>query len=163
MAKTIKQLLTMKFNRAELEEAVSMLKDCRWSTAFAEQLHAHAVVLHKLHREYGAETLCSRAMISFLKLLTSVDPLVTDQEKARKKPALLARKKPERASGRSLFVGAFVHEAKEVAAPGRPLTEDETRAIFTEGGKRWEALGHAQRRAFQTSSASLSKAKRARL
>ena len=50
VAETIKQLLTMKFNRAELEEAVSMMKTCRWSTAFAEQLHAHAAVLHKLHR-----------------------------------------------------------------------------------------------------------------
>ena len=65
VARKIRQLLVMKYNRAELIEAVSMLKDCRWSTAFAEQLHAHAAVLHKLHREYGAETLCSRAMISF--------------------------------------------------------------------------------------------------
>ena len=101
-------------------------------SSFAEQLHAHAAVLHKLHREYGAETLCSRAMISFLKLLTSVDPLVREEEKARKKLTLLDRKQPERASGRSLFVGAFAHEAKEVTGSGRTLTEAETRTNCTE-------------------------------
>ena len=53
VAKKIRRLLMMKYNLAELTEAVSMLKECRWSTAFAEQLHAHAAVLHKLHREYG--------------------------------------------------------------------------------------------------------------
>ena len=101
----------MKFNRAELEEAVSMPKDCRWSTAFAEQLHAHAAVLHKLHREYGVETLCARAMISFLKLLISADPLLVKEQQARKKLTLLDRKCPEKASGRAHVLGAFAHEA----------------------------------------------------
>ena len=163
VAKKIKQLLAMNYNRAELEEAVTMLKDCRWSTAFAEQLHAHAAVLHKLHREYGEETLCSRAMVSFLKLLTGVDPIVHAEQKARKKLTLLSRKQPEYASARSTFLGVFAHEAKEVSAPGRTMTEHEPRSNFAEGAKRWSALGHAQKRSFEASSGSFVRAERARL
>ena len=153
----------MKYNRAELVEAVSMLKDCRWSTAFAEQLHAHAAVLHKLHREYGAETLCSRAMISFLKLLVGDDPLLMKEQQAHKKLTLLDRKCPEKASGRAHFLGSFAHEAKEVAASSRTLTEEETQGHFAEGSKRWAALEPAQKRAFEASSDSLRRAKRARI
>ena len=104
VVKKIKQLLKLKYNRAELQEAVLLLRECRCSTAFAEQLHAHASVLHKLHRECGEETLCARAMVSFLKLPTSVDPIAHAEEKARKTLTLLFRKKPERASARSQFV-----------------------------------------------------------
>ena len=162
-AKNIKQLSTMKFNRAELEEAVSMMKDCRWSTAFAEQLHAHAAVLHKLHREYGPDTLCSRTMVSFLKLLTGSDPLVKEEQKARKRFTSLARKQPERASGRSHVVGVFAHEAKEATASGRTLAQDETQAIWAAGSKRWDALEQAQKRAFDASAGASNNSKRARL
>ena len=160
VAKKIKALLGMKFNRPELEEAVSMLKECRWTTAFAEQLHAHAAVLHKLHREYGPETLCSRTMVAYLKLLTGTDPLVKEVQKARKKLSLLGRKQPERASGRSHFVGAFAHEAKEVTASGRTLTHEETQATWAAGSQRWDALTSPQKRAFHVSAGASSHSKR---
>ena len=85
VAKKIKTLLSMKFSRPELKEAVSMMRECRWSTAFAEQLHAQCAVLHKLHREYGAETLCSRTMLQLTKMLTGVDPLAMEEQKSKKK------------------------------------------------------------------------------
>ena len=163
VVKKIKQLLKLKYNRAELQEAVLLLRECRCSTAFAEQLHAHASVLHKLHREYGEETLCARSMVSFLKLLTSVDPIAHAEEKARKTLTLLFRKKPERASARSQFVGGFSHEAKVLTASSRTMSEHETRSSFVEGGKAWASLGHAQKRAYEASSGSLVRAKRARL
>ena len=160
VAKKIKTLLGLKFNRPQLVEAVSMLKDCRWSTAFAEQLHAHAAVLHRLHREYGPETLCSRTMVSFLKLFIGSDPIVKQEEKARKKLSLLGRKQPERASGRSHFVGSFAHEAKSVVASQRTLTPEETQAHWTAGGERWNALTAPQKRAFEATASASSDSKR---
>ena len=62
-----------------------MMKECRWSTAVAEQLHAHGAVLHKLHREYGEETLCARTGCSYLRHLTSDDPLQKQEQKAKHK------------------------------------------------------------------------------
>ena len=163
VAKKIKTLLTMKFNRPELEEAVKMLRECRWSTAFAEQLHAQCAVLHKLHREYGAETLCSRTMLHFLKLLTGVDPLVLEEQKAKKKLTLLSKRTPEFASGRSHFVGAFTAEAKQSLAPQRTLSQQEANEIFAAGGQRWSALEPSQKRAFSATASSQNTAKRARL
>ena len=146
VAKKIKALLGMQFNRPQLVEAVTMLKDCRWSTALAEQLHAHASVLHRLHREYTPEILCSRTMVSFLKLLTGTDPHDKHEEKAKRKLTLLGRKQPERASGRSNFVGAFVREAKSLTASNRPLTAAETQAQWSAGAERWGALTDAQKK-----------------
>ena len=54
-------------------------------------------------------------MVSFLKLLTGTDPLVKEEQTAPKKLGLFGRKQPERASGRSHFVGAFAQEAKETS------------------------------------------------
>ena len=163
VGKKIKRLLNIKYNRAEVEEAVIMLRECRWSTAFAEQLHAHASVLHKLHREYGEETLCARAMVSFMKLLTSVDPIAHAEEKARKTLTLLSRKNPERASARSQLLGEFSHEVKELSASSRTMSEHETRSSFVEGGKAWASLGPDQKRSLEAASGSSVRAKRARL
>ena len=85
--------------------------------------------------------------MSFLKLLTGSDPLVKEEQKARKRFTLLARKQPERASGRSHFVGAFAHEANEATASGRTLAQDGTQAIWVAGGQRWDALEPARKRA----------------
>ena len=97
-------------------------------------------MLHKLHREYGEETLCARAMVSFMKLLTSVDPIAHAEEKARKTLTLLSRKNPERASARSQLLGEFSHEVKELSASSRTMSEHETRSSFVEGGKAWPLL-----------------------
>ena len=163
VAKKIKTLLSMKFSRTELEEAVLMLRECRWSTAFAEQLHAQCAVLHKLHREYGAETLCARTMLQLAKLLTGADPLAMEEQKAKKKLTLLRKKQPERASGRSHFVGAFVADAKQSLAPQRTLAQHETQEIWTAGSQRWSALEPSQKRAFSATATSQNNAKRARL
>ena len=163
VAKKIKTLLGMNFSRPQLVEAVSMFRDCRWSTAFAEQLHAQAAVLHKLHREYGSATLCSRTMVSLLKLLVGTDPAVLEQQKAKKKLTLLGKKQPEKASGRSHFVGAFATEAKQAMAPDRSLTPEETQAIWAAGGKRWDGLAPPQKRAFDSSAGAEKDAKRAKL
>ena len=161
VARKIKQLLDMQYNRAELEEAVSMLKECRWSTAFAEQLHAHAAVLHKLHREYGPDTICGRSMVQFLKLLCEVDPEEKEEAKARKKLTLLSKKQPEKASGRSHFLGAFAQEATTAArAHDKPLTEEQTQEIWAAGGRRWESLSLQQKRAFDSSASASTREKR---
>ena len=160
VVKKIQTLLKMKFSRPQLIEAVGMFRDCRWSTAFAEQLHAHAAVLHRLHREYTAETLCSRTMLSFMKLLVGSDPVEQQEQKAKRKLTLLGRKKPEKAGGRANFVGAFVHETKELTASNRTMTVAETQAAWSAGGERWSELTHAQKRSFDASSSASSHAKR---
>ena len=160
VTKNIHALLKMNFSRPQLVEAVAMLKDCRWSTAFAEQLHAHAAALHRLHREYHAETLCSRTMLSFMKLLTGSDAMDQQEQKAKRTLTLLGRKNPEKASGMANFVGAFVHEAKELTASNRTLTVAETNAHWSAGAERWSELTPAQKRSFDASSSASSHAKR---
>ena len=65
-----------------------------------------------------------------MKLLTDVDALEKDTAKARNKLTLLEKKQPEKASGRSHFLGAFAKEAAEAArAPDRPLIEEQTQEI----------------------------------
>ena len=107
VAKKIHALLTMNFSRPQLVKAVAMFKDCRWSTAFAEQLHAHAAVLHRLHREYHAETLCSGTMLSFMKLLTGGDAMDQQEQKAKRTLTLLGRKKPRESKWHGRLCGRF--------------------------------------------------------
>ena len=160
VVKKIQTLLQMNFSRPQLIEAVGMFRDCRWSTAFAEQLHAHAACIHRLHPEYSTETLCSRTMLSFLKLLLGNDPVDQHEKTAKRKLTLLGRKQPEKAGGRANFVGAFVHSTKELTASNRSMTQAETQAAWSAGAERWSALTPAQKRSFDASSSASSHAKR---
>ena len=160
VAKKIKQLLQMKSNRVELVEGVGMLRECRWSTVLAEQLHAHGAVLHKLHREYGEETLCARTGCSYLRHLTAQEPLQKEEQKAKKKLTLLSRKNPDKATGRHNFLGAFAHTAKEIKAPTRKLTLEETRANWAQGSKQWDAMPASVKRVYASSASEASSAKR---
>ena len=56
-------LMRLEANRVELADAIAELRQIRWSTALAEQLHRTAARLHKLLPDAGVESLLSRTIV----------------------------------------------------------------------------------------------------
>ena len=164
VSKKIRQLLLMKHNRLELKEAVGMFRQCRWSTALAEQLHGFAAVIHKLHREYGEETLTARTGCVYLRPLVAADPALKVQQKATRKLTVLGRRQPEKSSGQQAYIGEFVREGKAMAkAAGVPMSQGGSSALFAAGSKQWGQLGAGSKRIYSDIATSTRSSKRARL
>ena len=163
VAGKIWELCRLQCNRKELVEAISMFRECRWSTAVAEQLHGFGASIHKLHRDYGEETLMARTGCAYLRPLVASDPIVVLEQKAKTKLTILSRKQPEKQGGRQAFIGEFVHEGKMVVAHGRVMQEHESTGLFSEGAKQWDKLGPGVKRAYADKSKSDVAVKRARL
>ena len=75
----ILQLMRLEANRVELADAITELRQIRWSSALAEQLHGTAARLHKLHPDAGVESLLSRTMVRFLQHLVARDEFESSQ------------------------------------------------------------------------------------
>ena len=117
VARKIWELCRLQCNKPELVDAISMLRECRWTTAVAEQLHGFGASIHKLHRDYGPETLTARVGCAYLRPLVAADPLQVTEQKAKRKLTLLGKKQPEKAGGYQAFIGEFVSAGKQVVAP----------------------------------------------
>jgi len=136
-------LVRLGFSRPQLKQALELVMDCPWGTASAEQQHASATLFKKFHPEYGMETLMLRSMLHSFRLLL---PGAVEGEKQLasqlKRVQVLMAKKPERISGRHLFVKDLVGEADSWRQDKRKhMPTDVQKVIFKRHGARWATMG----------------------
>lgn len=161
-AKKIWSLVKAGTNRVELVEAVQMLLQVRWSTSIVEQLHGTCASIHKLHKEMGEEQITSRTMVTFMRPLLSESPVVAIDRKYQEQLASLERRAPEKASGRSFFLG----KAVEIAAshlPGKHMGKSNSQVIFANAGKHYKALGKQDKLVYQEEATQVNAEKRKQL
>ena len=98
-------LCKMGYNRGQLLKGLILLAECLWGTVAAEQFHASAATLMRLHPEYGVETLMARALLLQINRLMH---RAGDEEKSmlklQKKLFHLQQKQPEQLRAHNLFV-----------------------------------------------------------
>ena len=154
VAGKIWELCRLQCNRQELVDAISMFKECRWTTAIAEQLHGFGASIHKLHRHYGEGTLTARTGCAYLRPLIAEAPMQVIEQKAKRKLIILSKRQPEKQGGRQAFIGAFVQAGKQVVAPDRGMQSHESTGLFAEGARQWASLGLAAKRSYADTSKS---------
>ena len=157
------KLMRLHSNLIELTEAVALFKQISWSTRVAEQIHGFAAVLHKLHREYGEETIAARAGCAYLRALVAEDPSEVAANRTKRRLTLLGKKQPEKTGGRQLFVGEFVHQAKERSAASETLQSKDVAGFFAAGSQQWTSLPPAVKRAYSSKADAERVVKRVRL
>ena len=70
----IHRLLHLGSNMAELEQAISLLADCPWSSSVCEQLHGSAATVHRFHRQLAANMLAARSLLHMARPLLMSAP-----------------------------------------------------------------------------------------
>ena len=108
----IVQLLSMGFPRPAIEEAVSLLADCPWTTTTQEQGHRAASGMHQAHRLYGTRTLTTRSLINTVRPLFLPAPKDAQESRLLKEQAALQKRQPDKVSGRQLFFRDMVKTAR---------------------------------------------------
>lgn len=127
----------------DLAEAVGLLSHISWSSATVEQQHASAAQIKSRHGQYGANTLCTRALIHTARLFYAVRPVDREIDRLQEKVRMHMEKKPCRVRPN----GIFFREAMEVVrhkqpagGPRRSATLQETQARMTTAQRRYKTL-----------------------
>lgn len=139
----LRQLMRIGYNRSILEDSLRLIAEIHWTTNGAEQGHGSMSVVHKCHRQYGSAMLAERSLLTAARPLFNVSE--EDRRDARKRRRLdtLRRRKPERMTGRHMFLGDLVRAAQ--AASGRRLRRDEMNSLMRQHGQRYQALPQMRR------------------
>ena len=127
----------------DLAEAVGLLSHISWSSATVEQQHASATQIKSRHSQYGANTLCTRALIHTARLFYSVRPVDKEIDRLQEKLRMHMEKKPCRVRAN----GVFYREAMQMmrhrgpaGGPRRSATLKETQAHMANVQKRYKTL-----------------------
>jgi hypothetical protein len=86
-----------------LTVAVTLLRDVPWSSKGVEQAHGSIASIHKLHKNYGADTLCCRTMLHQARRLFVPSAEVLAPEKSRQQIDKLQWSSKRRVSARNMF------------------------------------------------------------
>ena len=163
-ASKIWKLLQLGCNRAELVDAVAMLRECRWSTVLAEQLHGTTAAIHKLHKELGEAVLTARSMVGFMKPLFATDRLEKHEAATNQHLERMSCKMPSRENGRSHFIGSFVNQVKRKRdASGGTFSIQLSRTAFRAGSSQYAALDAPAQEACRLQAQSAAEKKQASL
>ena len=103
----------MGYNRTLIERGVALLLDCPWGTAPAEQLHASAASLMRIHPVYETETLINRS--STLQLNRLLPRPTNDEAAVSRLEARVARldeKQPSQLRAVNMYVKDLAATAK---------------------------------------------------
>ena len=112
----------------EIVAGVEMFQDIRWSSVTVEQGHGSAAVLHRVHKQYGLETLRVRSCLhSCLPLLAGLRGQWSEKTAITRRQEALNRKCPRRLSGRAVFfrdiMAAVTAQSEDRAAQGRSIMQ----------------------------------------
>lgn len=108
------ELLQAGHSREQIVRAVECFRDVNWTTTIAEQQHGSLAALRRHHSEYGAETLTGRAAVMQLRrLLPKATAEEAELEKVTRQISKECARKPESVSGRQVWFGELVKEAKD--------------------------------------------------
>ena len=133
----IRRLLELGYGRLMLVEGIERLGDVHWSTTIVEQGHGSAAVVHKVHRQYGLNMLCQRAMIHMTRGLFPAPAEEAKDQRSQQRLTTLSKKQPQKISGRQVFM----KDCMEVASEG-PKKERGAKgqAVMRLHSSLWEAL-----------------------
>ena len=138
----IQKLLQLGFNRVQIEQAVRLLGQIPWTTTTVEQGHGSTAIIHRLHRQYGEETLCRRAMVHMMRCLFATDPTSSAETRVEARRKALAKWQPEKISGRHIFLADCMAEAKQQA--GDEMTKAVGIAVMRKHGALFRGLPAAE-------------------
>jgi hypothetical protein len=151
-AAKVQDLLKAGYNRVALREAVERLGDVHWTTAVQEQGHASGAIMHRAHEFYDADVLCARSMIHMVRALVHEPPPSRAALLAGRKLASLAKKCPEKVTGRHIFLGEFMQTSKD-RGNGEPLSWAQRKDIMKRHGALYDRLPLASKRAYEARAA----------
>ena len=140
------QLMRLEANRVELADAITELRQIRWSTALAEQLHGTAARLHKLHPDAGVESLLSRTMVRFLQHLVARDEFEKFAEKQSVKLQRLEKRHPEKAGAHQQLIGKVVKAAQRQSGLDVKMSAASANACMRIASKQFGSLSSSVRR-----------------
>ena len=97
----------MGYNPRDLKEGVERLGDVHWSTANIEHGHGSAALVHRAHRDYGANMIAQRAFLHMTRALITYDGGRATSLQKRALTAKLEKlraRQPQKITGRHMFL-----------------------------------------------------------
>jgi len=105
-----------------------------------EQAHGSAAVLHRFHPDYGLATLATRATLHQCRHLWLDPPEAAKEQQRSSKISRLARKAPEKVSGKHAFLGHMLQSARDQLPAGAKMPLATIRHMVKEHGRLFQAL-----------------------
>lgn len=132
---------------------VSALELCQqipWTTTRVEQSHGSMAVMHRQHKELGAQQLSLSSFLHSIRVLVAPDPM--DVKLARKEERLssIFGKKPQKAHGYQAFVSDMANEYKRQLPVGTRMTFARSQQVIRDCPWRWRALPDEVRAGYTT-------------
>ena len=151
------------FNQARLLQAVRLLGECSWTSAFTEKQHAAASRMKRQHPDLTDGVLVARSfMHTFRELLAGESALAKRRRPLKAWLLALQRKHPERITGRHVFLAAAMERARAKEERSPEVVVDRKK-VMRAHGQRWQQLSLDARAAYGQEAALEKSAKRQRL
>eukprot|EP00971_Amphidinium_carterae_P156949 3111232-Amphidinium_carterae.9 len=153
----------------KLEDVISLLSQCSFSSHFAERQHSSTAQMKKFH-DYTYETLAVRSyMHAFRQLLVLHDPVSKEVARLQRELRTLLGKQPQKTGAKQMYLAEMVEKGKALQARGKIVDNTAPqRTAMKHHSKHYEVLPDEQKRKFEElavihrSAASDSLSKRAR-
>ena len=113
-ARKVWALVRAGWPRAQIAQAIELLRDVGWTTTAVEQQHGTAAVIMRWHRQYGGSTMAARALCHASRALFSPSEEETQLAPLKKlveRTAKATEKNFERLTGRQLFLKEAMEHA----------------------------------------------------
>lgn len=109
----IRDLVRAGYPLHRVAAGVRLMAGAHWTSTSVEQGHGSAAVLHKLHSQYGANTLCQRSMLHMFRNLASLGLAEGSMaDRAARKESSLLRRRPQHLTGRQMFLKDLMSSVK---------------------------------------------------
>ena len=155
VARKIWHLLRLGVDLKQVKQGLSLLLDCPWGTASAEQQHASGTIMRKFHPELGQESLMVRSLLHTLRhLMPQASREGRRLLRAQQALERLRQKNPERLSGRQMYVKDLMSVGKHwQPRPGQVIPDKLQKVIMQRHGKQWEGLSHKRKQQYEARAA----------
>lgn len=144
----VKRMLTAGVPLSGIQTGIALLAECQWSTRCVEQGHGSMACIKKLHQEYTAPMLTSRAALHQQRALFAKSPADAQAERLDRRIRRQSARQPHKISGRHVFLADMYSQAREVLPLGRDLRNHERLAIVRAHGAAFANLPLAARMAY---------------
>ena len=138
------------YNRHRLTEAVRLLGECSWTSAFTEKQHASTSRVRRHHPELGDNMLMARAFChTFAQMLPGMS------EEDRKRAALVSqlvktlKANPNYITGRQVFLRYIMQKASTLETSRGVASHYKRPRIMKYHGAHWEKLTAEAKRAYE--------------
>ena len=131
---------------------LELLQQCSFTTMGVEQQHGSYATVHRLHPEYGLQTLSTRGFLHSCRALlqSSQDAAVVDQ--LQRLETKLEKKQPNKVGGRSMFLQEMLtkseardlHNPSSVQGPGHTVFSLQ-QAVLQSASQAWKSMPHADK------------------